>query len=124
MAKKILVAEDNEMNRILLRDILVYYSYEVIEADNGEQCVKLAKEHIPCLILMDIQMPVMDGFTALRVLRTAPDTMSIPVIAITSFAMDCDRKKIMEAGFDEHISKPIDTRHLPELVKNFMREDS
>jgi CheY-like chemotaxis protein len=116
MAKKILVVEDNINNRLLIKDILVFHGYEVIEAENGEQGVELAKMHQPDLILMDIQMPIIDGFTAMRMIKGDPATRSIRVIALTSFAMKGDREKIMQAGFDDYIAKPIDTRKLPEIV--------
>lgn len=120
MPQKILVVEDNEKNRVLFRDILKYHGYEVIEAENGEECVRLAKEHIPALILLDIQMPFMDGFTALKTLKEMPETKDIKVIALTSFAMTGDRDKIMAAGFDDYISKPINTRKLPEIIKKYL----
>ncbi len=120
MAKKILVAEDQDMNRILIRDILLYHGYEVFEAANGKIAVELAKKHLPDLILMDIQMPVMDGFTAIALLKDDPATRPIRVIALTSFAMKGDREKIMQAGFDDYIAKPIDTRKLPEIAKKYV----
>jgi CheY-like chemotaxis protein len=122
MALKILVVEDNEKNRILIRDILKYYGYEVIEAENGKSGVELAKQHLPALILMDIQMPVMDGFTAIAMLKDDPVTRSIKVLALTSFAMKGDREKIMQAGFNDYIAKPIDTRHLPGLIKKHLEK--
>lgn len=119
MSKKILVVEDNEKNRMLIKDILLYHGYVVFEAENGKTGVELAKQHLPDLILMDIQMPVMDGFTAIALLREDPATKSIRMIALTSFAMKGDREKIMRAGFDDYIAKPIDTRKLPEIVKKY-----
>ncbi|MEK6743295.1 MAG: response regulator [Nitrospirota bacterium] len=119
MSKKILVVEDNGKNRMLIKDILLYHGYEVIEAENGKIGVELAKQHLPDLILMDIQMPVMDGFTAIVLLKNDPDTKSIRMIALTSFAMKGDKEKIMRAGFDDYIAKPIDTRKLPEIVKKY-----
>ena len=120
MSRKILVVEDNEKNLILIRDILRYHGYDVYEACNGEEGIRKAKECVPDLILMDIQMPVMDGFTALKALKEMPETKNIKVIALTSFAMAGDRGKIMQAGFDDYISKPIDTRQLPEMVKRYL----
>lgn len=104
----------------MIRDVLLYYGYEVIEAGDGVEGVRLAKEHLPDLILLDIQMPVMNGFTALNVLREAPETKNIKVIAMTSFAMTGDKERIMAAGFDDYISKPIDTRELPKLVERML----
>lgn len=120
MAKKILVVEDNGKNRLLIKDILLYYGYEVIEAENGKSGVELAKQHLPDLILMDIQMPVMDGFSAIKILKDDPATKNIKIIALTSFAMKGDREDIMGAGFDDYIAKPFDTRKLPEMVKKYV----
>lgn len=120
MAGKILIVEDNKKNRILLKDILMYYGYEVVEAVNGEEGVRLAIEHKPDLILMDMQMPVMNGFRAGEALKDNPDTMHIKIVAVTSFAMKGDREKILKAGFDGYIAKPIDTKQLPEIVKELI----
>ena len=116
----ILVVEDNEKNRRLIVDVLKYYKYNVIEAVNGEEAVTSAVSQLPDLILMDIQMPVMDGFTAFKLLRENPATKDIKVIALTSFAMAGDREKILSAGFDDYIAKPMDTRALPEIVKMYV----
>ena len=118
--KKILIVEDNEKNRLLIKDILLYYGYEVIEAENGKEGLEQAKKHLPDLILLDIQMPVMDGFTAIKMLKDDPATKNIKIIALTSFAMKGDRENIMEAGFDDYIAKPFDTRKLPEMVKKYV----
>lgn len=124
MQGKILVVEDNEKNRVLVRDILKYHGYEVIEAEDGKEGVKMAKEHRPDLILMDMQMPVMNGFSAAKVLRADPDTRAIRLIAVTSFTMKGDREKILDAGFDDYIAKPINTRKLPELVASCLSGSS
>lgn len=118
---KILVAEDNDKNMMLVKDILAFHKYEVIEAKNGEEAIKKAKEEKPDLILMDIQMPVMDGFTAAKILRADPAMGSIKIIGVTSYAMKGDRDRVMEAGFDDYISKPIDTRALPEIIKKHLK---
>ena len=120
MNKKILVVENNEKNRVLMRDVLKYYGYEVIEAVNGEEGVRVAKEEMPDLILMDIQMPVIDGFTAIQALKEEPATKVIKIIALTSFAMKGDKEKIMNAGFDHYIAKPVDTRELPGIIQGIM----
>jgi CheY-like chemotaxis protein len=114
---KILIVEDNEKNRTLVKDVLEYHGYEVIEAGNGKEGIKIAKENNPDLILMDIQMPVMSGYDAIKILKNNPETKDIKIIALTSFAMKGDKEKIMEEGFDDYIAKPIDIRRLPELVK-------
>ncbi|MEK6743291.1 MAG: response regulator [Nitrospirota bacterium] len=120
MLRKILIVEDNEQNRIMVRDILQYHGYEVIEAHDGEEGLSMARRHMPALVLMDIQMPVMDGLSAGQALRNDPGTSAIKLIALTSFAMKGDREKIMRAGFDDYIAKPIDTRRLPEIVKKYV----
>jgi two-component system cell cycle response regulator DivK len=117
MAEKILVVEDNEQNRILMRQILTHHGYEVLEATDGLMGLEIAREHMPALILMDIQMPVMNGFMVIRELRNHPELGKIKVIAVTSFAMKGDREKALQAGFGEYVTKPIDTRTFPELVK-------
>ena len=120
MPKKILVVEDNEANRILMRQILMYYGYEVLEATDGVSGLEMAREHMPDLILLDLQMPVMGGFAVIRELRKSPELSKLKVIAVTSFAMKGDREKALEAGFDEYVTKPIDTRKFIELVKHIV----
>ncbi len=120
MSKKILIVEDILMNRRLIRDILIYHGYETIEAENGEEAVRIAREQKPDLIIMDIQMPVMNGFEAIKILKSDPATKDIKVIAVTSFAMAGDREKVLAAGFDDYISKPLNTRELPEMVKRLL----
>jgi CheY-like chemotaxis protein len=117
MEKKILIVDDNEKNLKLLRVILQNYGYEVLEAQNGEEAVKLAKENIPALILMDIRMPVMDGITATKIIKSEPSTAKIPVIIVTSSAMIGDSERIIsESGGDGYISKPIDVKKLLKVV--------
>jgi CheY-like chemotaxis protein len=120
MPKKILVVEDNEANRMLMRQILQHHGYEVLEAADGAAGLAMAREHMPDLILLDLQMPVMGGFTVIRELRKTPELSRLKVIAVTSFAMKGDREKALEAGFDEYVTKPIDTRKFVELVKNII----
>ena len=122
LKKKILVVDDNEKNLLLIKDILIYHGYEVIDAENGADGVKMAREQKPDLILMDVQMPVMNGYMATKTLKDDPETRNIKIIALTSFAMKGDNDKILGAGFDGYISKPIDTRELPNIVKYFVRE--
>lgn len=119
---KIMVVEDNEKNMLLLKDILLVRGYDVIEARNGEEAIKMAKEKSPDLIFMDIQMPVMDGFEACRRLKNDPAAKKIKIIGITSYAMKGDREKVLEAGFDDYLAKPINTREIPELVKRYLGE--
>ena len=109
----VLVVEDNDKNRKLVRDVLTHKGYEVIEAETGEDGVRLAKERKPRLILMDIQLPGIDGIEALRQIRADETTRGTPIIAVTASALDRDRQKIMAAGFDGYQSKPLN-------VKGFM----
>jgi two-component system cell cycle response regulator len=124
MPKKILVIEDNEQNRILMRQILKYHGYDVLEAVDGQAGLEMARERMPDLILLDLQMPVMGGFAVIKELRKTPELSKLKVIAVTSFAMKGDREKALEAGFDEYVTKPIDTRKFIEIVKNIMPGES
>lgn len=123
MKRTILIIEDNDLNRLLLRDLLTHHGYEVLEAVNGQAGVELARQCQPSLVLMDIQMPGMDGITATRLLKVHSGTCRLPVIALTSFAMAGDREKMLLAGFDDYVSKPIDTRQLPLLLKKHLGDD-
>ena len=123
MPHKILIVEDNENNRSLFRDILTFHGYEVSIAADGEEGVALARELKPDLILMDIQMPGMDGMTAGGILKGDPATSNLKIIALTSFAMRGDQEKFLAAGFDGFLSKPISTRELPGLVKQWLEEE-
>jgi two-component system, cell cycle response regulator DivK len=116
----ILVVEDNDKNRKLVRDVLTVKGYRLVEAETGEDGVRLAGEHRPSLILMDIQLPGINGIEALRRLRAAPATAAIPVVAVTASAMTQDRQKIMAAGFDGYQSKPISVRPFLELVREVL----
>jgi CheY-like chemotaxis protein len=120
MGNKVLVVEDNQKNRKLMVDILRHYGFDVIEAESGREGIESAHGHMPDLIFMDIQMPGINGFEAIRVLKEAPETKHIRIIAVTSFAMRGDKEKILEAGADGYMSKPIDTRALPEIAKKNM----
>ena len=122
MTEKILLIEDNEQNRILMRQILTRQGYDLLEAKDGLTGIEMARAHIPALILLDIQMPVMNGFMVIRELRNDAELRKIKVIAVTSFAMKGDREKALQAGFDEYVTKPIDTRTFPELVKQVLTE--
>jgi two-component system cell cycle response regulator DivK len=106
----VLVVEDNEKNRKLARDVLAHQGYRVLEAESGEEGLRLAAAERPALILMDIHLPGIDGIEALRRLRADDATRPIPVIAVTASVMAHDRQKIMAAGFDGYQSKPISVR--------------
>jgi two-component system cell cycle response regulator DivK len=120
MSGKILVVEDNELNRKLIVAVLTYHGYKTLEAMDGAEGIIAAVEHMPDLILMDIQMPVMDGMTAINILKNDPRTQGVKVIALTSFAMKDDRERFIGAGFVDYIAKPINTRELPELLKKYL----
>lgn len=122
MSQRILVVEDNDQSRRLMAYVLTFYGYDVFEARDGEEGVKIAREQTPELILMDLQMPVMNGLKANNLLKSDPETRHIKIIAVTSFAMKGDEEKIMAAGFDGYISKPINTRKLPGMVKRLLSE--
>ena len=122
MSHKILIVEDNENNRNLLLDVLTFHGYEVSAASDGQEGVNLARELMPDLILMDIQMPGMDGMTAGGILKGDPITSGLKIIALTSFAMRGDLEKFLTSGFDGYLSKPISTRELPDLVKRWLGE--
>jgi len=108
----ILIAEDNPVNRELLREILEAGEYRVIEAADGEQALSKIGETKPDLVLLDINMPVLDGFATLRRLRECPDSFNVPAVAVTAYAMKEDRERILAAGFDGYVSKPINTTAL------------
>jgi len=112
----ILIVEDNEKNRKLVRDVLQFKGYRTIEAETGEIGLSLAREAHPALILMDIQLPGMSGIDALGHLRADATTRHIPVIAVTASVMMHDRQKILAAGFDAYQSKPIDVKGFLALV--------
>ena len=117
MPKRILIAEDDEPNRRLIKDVLMYHGYEVIEAVNGAEAVKMATGHKPDLVLMDLQMPVMNGVEAIRQLKNSPETKDIKIIAVTGLAMESDRENTMKMGADGYMAKPIDIRQLPEAIE-------
>jgi two-component system cell cycle response regulator DivK len=112
----ILIVEDNENTRKLLRDVLQFKGYRTIEAEMGEDGVNLAMQHKPDLILMDYQLPGIDGIEAFRRIRNSPDTAHIPIVAVTASAMPEDAKKMKEAGFDGFLTKPINVKGFVQFV--------
>jgi CheY-like chemotaxis protein len=110
---KILLVEDNEMNRDMLSRRLIRKKYEVLVAVDGRESVEMARSEAPDLILMDMSLPVMDGWEATRQLKASPETQAIPIVALTAHAMSGDREKAMEAGCDDYDTKPIE---LPRLL--------
>ncbi len=120
MEKVILIVEDNPKNLKLFKDLLRVWGYATIEALDGKQGVELAKTKIPDLILMDIQMPVMDGIEATKILKTYAGTKDIPIVALTSFVMVGDKERILEAGCDGYLAKPIDIHDLQKMVESYL----
>jgi two-component system, cell cycle response regulator DivK len=118
----ILIIEDNDKNLKLQRDVLRFHGFDTIEATNAEDGIALAAERRPQLVLMDIQLPGMDGVSALQRLRQDAATASIPVVAVTASVMKEDRARFETAGFDGFIMKPISVRDFPGQVRGYMRQ--
>ena len=112
MKRKILVIEDNEQNMYLVTFILEKHNYQVLQARKGDDGIQLASEQNPDLILLDIQLPVMDGYTVARELRKRKGLAKVPIVAVTSYAMQGDRERALEAGCTGYIEKPIDPEHV------------
>lgn len=121
---KILLVEDNEMNRDMLSRRLVRKGYEVIIAVDGNEGVSKAQTEAPDLILMDMSLPVLDGWEATKILKTFPATQSIPVIALTAHAMAGDREKALQAGCDDYDTKPIELPRLLEKIEKLLPQKS
>jgi two-component system cell cycle response regulator DivK len=120
MSRIILVVEDQEDNRQILRDLLDNAGYEMLEAENGEEALAAVAKRRPDLILMDIQLPVMDGYTATRTLKSSPQTSDIPIIVVTSYALSGDETKARESGCDAYVTKPYSPRALLAKIKEFL----
>lgn len=120
--ERILLVEDNLMNRRLAQFLLKSQGYIVYEATDGQEALELAKTHLPDLILMDLQLPGLDGFTATRILKEDAITRDIPVVALTAYAMRGDAERALEAGCNGYITKPIDAREFPKTVANFLKQ--
>jgi len=113
----VLIVEDNDKNMKLLRDVLRASGFDTLEASSGEDGVELALAHAPALVLMDVQLPGIDGLEALGRLRSDERTTSVPVLALTAQAMHGDRERFLEAGFDGYLSKPVDVMELIQAVR-------
>ena len=116
--KKVLIVEDNFMSKTLVKEILLMNGYEVVEADRGTEALKLASTESPDLILMDINMPGMDGITAARLIKGNVESKDIPVLALTASAMKGDEEDMIKQGFDGYVAKPIDAKALLEMIEN------
>jgi two-component system, cell cycle response regulator DivK len=122
MSKRILVVEDQPDNRKIIRDVFARTDYELIETENGEEALAAIAKGRPDLILMDIQLPIMDGYTATRRIKADPALKSIPIIAVTSYALSGEEKKAREAGCDDYIPKPYSPRELLAKVRQYLSD--
>jgi two-component system cell cycle response regulator DivK len=120
MSGRILVIEDTEDNRRILRDLFTNAGYELMEASDGERGVAMAAEHRPDIILMDIQLPIIDGYEATRRIKANPATRHIPIIAVTSYALSGDEAKALAAGCDAYVAKPFSPRKILEKVRELL----
>ena len=120
MSKRILVVEDQEDNRQILRDLLGNTGYQMFEAENGEDAVTMAAAEKPDLILMDIQLPLVDGYEATRRIKANPALSAIPIIAITSYALSGDEDKARAAGCDDYVTKPYSPRNLLAKIREYL----
>jgi CheY-like chemotaxis protein len=119
----ILIVEDNEQNRKLVRDVLRFKGYQTIEVETGEDSIRLAREHHPKLVLMDIQLPGINGIEALRRLRADPVTQGIPVMAMTASTMTAGQRELLAAGFDGYQSKPLQVKEFVAAVEQLVEKD-
>jgi two-component system cell cycle response regulator DivK len=119
---RILYVEDYADNRLLIRRVLMAEGYDVIEAENGQQALKLALDNPPDLILMDINLPEVDGYTLTARIRSTPRLANIPVVALTANVMKGDRERVLEAGCDGYIQKPVDIDQLPWQISKYLRK--
>jgi two-component system cell cycle response regulator DivK len=120
VSKRILVVEDQPDNRQIIRDMLADTGYEIAEAENGEEALAAITKQRPDLILMDIQLPIMDGYAATRRIKTDPALKSIPVIAVTPYALSGEEKKAREAGCDDYVPKPYSPRQLLAKIRQYL----
>jgi two-component system cell cycle response regulator DivK len=120
VSRRILVVEDHEENRRIMRDLLTAAGYEMIEALTGEEGIALAERERPDLILMDIQLPGLDGYEATRRIKANPALRAIPIIAVTSYALSGDDVKALEAGCDAYVTKPFSPRALLAKMREFL----
>jgi two-component system, cell cycle response regulator DivK len=119
-AKTILIVEDNELNMKLFNDLLEAHDYKILQTRDGMEALKIAREHKPGLILMDIQLPEVSGLEVTKWIKEDENLKSIPVIAVTAFAMKGDEEKIREGGCEAYIAKPISVSHFLETVQKFL----
>ena len=118
--RRILIAEDNPTNRELLRELLEIRGYTVEEACDGREALAMVDQALPDILLLDIGMPGLDGFAVVRTIRENPRFVSLPVVAVTAYAMQGDREKIISSGFDGYLSKPVDSASLVDELKRLL----
>ena len=123
MTKKVLIVEDNELNMKLFRDLLEAHGIATVDTKNGNEVLDLARRERPDLILMDIQLPEVSGLDVTRWLKADAELKSIPVIAVTAFAMKGDEQKIREGGCEDYISKPISVMHFIETIQKHLNSE-
>ena len=121
MSRRILVVEDQEDNRQILRDLLASADYEMDEAENGQEALDAVVRQRPDLILMDIQLPIMDGYEATRRIKANPEWKAIPIIVVTSYALSGDAEKARAAGCDDYVTKPYSPRQLLAKIREFLK---
>ena len=122
--KTILVVEDNELNMKLVRGLIKIGKYRMLEAIDAESGIEQIREQRPDLVLMDIQLPGMDGLSATKIIKEDPSLKDIPIVALTSYAMQGDEEKALEAGCTGYIAKPIDTRKFLETISKYLTDDN
>jgi len=118
----VLIAEDNAVNRELLRELLEAYGYAVAEACDGHEALRVIEQTHPDIVLLDIGMPGLDGFAVLRKIRENPSLVTLPILAVTAYAMQGDRENVMSSGFDGYLSKPLNARALANELEFLLRE--
>lgn len=123
MPKKVLIVEDNELNMKLFHDLLEAHGVDTVETRDGSKALELAREHKPDLILMDIQLPEISGLDVTKMLKADDELKSIPVIAVTAFAMKGDEQKIREGGCEDYISKPISVTRFLEVIDTHLKKE-
>jgi CheY-like chemotaxis protein len=119
---KVLVAEDNAVNRELLRELLEARGYTVLEACDGQEALRMIEQTHPDILLLDIGMPVLDGFAVIRKIRENPSLATLPVLAVTAYAMQGDRENVLKSGFDGYLSKPVNARALAAELERLLRK--
>jgi two-component system cell cycle response regulator DivK len=121
--KTVHIAEDNAVNRELLRELLEMRGYAVVESCNGQEALQKISEERPDVLLLDLDMPVLDGFGTIRKIRENPSLQSLPVLAVTAYAMQGDQERVLKSGFDGYLSKPINPSGLDQELKRLLNEN-